>query len=107
MSALESQLDTLIADLRIGAIDRLGGAADLLEQALADTHPDAADLARIRTRAAEAQQLLAAAAKGVRAARWRLSEIRAMGQDGGRLVTYDGKGRRAESGQPLGMMQRL
>lgn len=30
-----------------------------------------------------------------------------MGTDGGRLVTYDGKGRRAEEGASLAMMQRL
>ena len=96
MSALEERLDQLVADLRTGRIEGLEEATAAIAAALeALERPDAATLARIRARAAEAGILLEAAGRGVRAARWRLSEIRAMGADGGRLVTYDGRGRRA------------
>lgn len=107
MTLLET-LDGLIERLRAGDIDALEGIAEDMERALAAMDPaDAAALAGVRARAAEAASLLDAAGKGVRAARWRLAEIRAMGTDGGRLVTYDGKGRRAEEGASLAMMQRL
>ncbi|MDH2326548.1 hypothetical protein QCN27_06680 [Cereibacter sp. SYSU M97828] len=105
---LEQTLDGLIEQLRAGEIEALDGIAQDLETALATLgRNDAAALAKVRARAAEAASLLDAAGKGVRAARWRLAEIRAMGADGGRLVTYDGKGRRAEEGAALAMMQRL
>lgn len=105
---LREKLDGLIARLHAGDIEALEGTAAELEQALALVDPaDAAALAAIHARAAEAASLLEAAGRGVRAARWRLAEIRAMGTDGGRLVTYDGKGRRAEEGTALAMMQRV
>lgn len=108
MNALETRIDALATSLRHGDFTALEGMAESLEHELSLLDgQDAAGLARIRARASEVQVLLDAALRGLRAARFRVGEIRSMGADGSRLVTYDGRGQRAESGLARGMMQRL
>ena len=79
--------------------------APLLEGAIATLRRDDTDLAAIRMRALRVSRRLQSAADGVRAARWRLDDIRAMGTSGDRLVTYDGGGQRQDMGAG-GLMNR-
>lgn len=105
--SVEAGLDRLIAALRGGGIEDLGGLAEALEAELARIGPlDGAAAQRIRDRAQEAALLLEAAAKGVRAARRRIAEIRATGQDGAGLSTYGPGGQRAPLQAP-GVIQRF
>jgi len=83
--AMAGEIDSLLADL-----------PRLADQGLAD---------RLRAKAERNAACLQAAARGVRAARRRIAEIRAA-QDG--LATYDGKGKRQELPQGNGTLaQRL
>lgn len=103
MTKLEAMLDAALEAVKCG---------DFAALALFDPQIDAAEnadaptLARVRAKAERLSQCLEAAGKGIRAARWRVAEIGAMGRDGDRLVTYDGKGRRSEGGV-AGMVQRF
>lgn len=85
LSEMAGEVDSLISDL-----------PQLQDQKLAD---------RLRAKAARNAACLRAAARGVRAARRRMTEIRAA-QDG--LATYDGQGKRQDLGQNAGKLtQRL
>lgn len=79
----------------------------LLEAAITTLRKDDTDLAAIRTRALRVSRRLQSAADGVRAARWRLDDIRAMGTSGDRLVTYDGQGQRHDSGMGTSLSRRF
>ncbi|MDB6452496.1 hypothetical protein [Falsirhodobacter sp. 20TX0035] len=92
--ALLTRID---AALDAGRFDEIAACAPLLEEAVDTLHPDD-DLAGLRQRAQRLSSRLQSAAEGVRAARWRLADIRSMGQAGDRLVTYDGTGRKHDSG---------
>ena len=78
---LATELDSLLAEL-----------PRLHDQGLAD---------RLRAKAARNAACLQAAARGVRAARRRMTEIRAV-QDG--LATYDGQGKRLDLAQNGGKL---
>ncbi|WP_128254883.1 hypothetical protein [Falsirhodobacter deserti] len=98
-------------------LERIGAAlsAGDLETVTACTAQLEAEIALIRREDAAAVQVLArdlgprlqAAADGVRAARWRLAEIRAMGRKGDRLVTYDGQGQRHDTGGSTSLARRV
>lgn len=91
---LSAELDRIYHALRSGKLDGLGAATLALEAELARLGPiDAAGLERLRQRARRNAACLDAAARGVRAARRRLTEIRTI-ESG--LGTYDDKGRRDE-----------
>lgn len=81
-----------------GDFETLATCLPQLEAAARDVPADAAALRLLRARAVRLAARLDAAAEGVRAARWRLSEIRSMGRNGDRLVTYDGQGQRQDTG---------
>jgi|GEM_PF-3576777 len=87
--------------------DEMARCTPLLEGAIATLRKDDADLAAIRTRALRVSRRLQSAADGVRAARWRLDDIRAMGTSGDRLVTYDGRGQRLDSGAGTSLTRRF
>lgn len=91
LARIEAALDT--ADFA-----EMGRCAPLLEQAVATLRGADVDLADLRARAVRVSHRLQNAAEGVRAARWRLADIRAMGASGDRLVTYDGQGQRHDTG---------
>jgi hypothetical protein len=92
---LAAELDRLFDVLRNGKLDRLEGlveATQALEAELALMgSADAEDLALLRRKALRNAACLDATARGIRAARRKLAEIRAINSG---LVTYDEKGRR-------------
>ncbi len=99
-----------ILDLMHSAILRadfagLGALAPLLERALEDVAHlrDGVRLKRLRGKAERNEACLLAAGRGVRAAGRRFKELRdaALG-----LVTYDGKGKRADLGQHSSLTRR-
>lgn len=99
---LSAELDRVFQQLRSGKLDGLASAAQLLETELAQI--DTADvqcLDMLRRKALRNAACLEAAARGIRAARRRLAEIRAI--DTG-IGTYDDKGKRDE---PPGRSTRL
>lgn len=106
MTPFEAMLDAALDAVRAGDFDALSGFDP--EAALPTLQgADAAALARVRRKAERLSDCLGAAGKGIRAARWRVAEIAAMGRNGDRLVTYDGKGRRAEGGGSGALTQRV
>lgn len=103
---LSAELDRVYRVLRSGKLDGLAAATQALEAELARLDPvDAAGLDLLRHKAQRNAACLDAAARGIRAARRRLSEIR-MIENG--LGTYDDKGRRDEHpGLSIHLTQRL
>lgn len=89
-------LDRIDAALTEGDLEDVARCTPLLQEAVAALRAD--DLAEVRARAVRLSHRLQHAAEGIRAARWRLEDIRAMGAKGDRLVTYDGQGRRQDTG---------
>jgi hypothetical protein len=91
---LLAELDRIHDMIRTGRLDGLAEATSAVEAGLARLEPvDEAGLDLLRQRASRNAACLDSAARGVRAARRRLAEIRAM--DSG-LATYGDKGRRDE-----------
>ena len=103
---LSAELDRLYQTLRSGKLEGLAAATQALEAELARLEPmDAAGLDLLRQKAQRNAACLDAAARGVRAARRRLAEIRTI-ESG--LGTYDDKGRRDElPGLSIRLTQRL
>ena len=103
---LSAELDRVYQVLRSGKLEGLAAATQALEAELARLDPaDAAGLDLLRHKAQRNAACLDAAARGVRAARRRLAEIRTI-ESG--LGTYDDKGRRDElPGLPIRLTQRL
>lgn len=103
---LSAELDRVYHVLRSGRLDGLAAATQALEAELARLDPmDAAGLELLRHKAQRNAACLDAAARGVRAARRRLAEIRTI-ESG--LGTYDDKGRRDElPGLSTRLTQRL
>jgi hypothetical protein len=103
---LSAELDRLYHTLRSGKLDGLAAATQALEAELARLEPmDTAGLDLLRQKAQRNAACLDAAARGVRAARRRLAEIRTI-ESG--LGTYDDKGRRDElPGLSIRLTQRL
>ena len=103
---LSAELDRVYHVLRSGKLEGLAAATQALEVELARLDPaDAAGLDLLRHKAQRNAACLDAAARGVRAARRRLAEIRTI-ESG--LGTYDDKGRRDElPGLPIRLTQRL
>lgn len=97
------EIDALLDRIRAGAmagdwqnLSTQGPALEALLPALARLHPGPgaeAALSPLRHKARQAADCLAAATRGVRAARHRIEEIR---QAQTSLSTYDGQGRKAE-----------
>lgn len=91
--------------LRQGRLGDLENLTASLEAALADTGPIAPEsLLRIRHQAVRNAALLQAAARGVRAARRRIAEIRAIGEG---FVSYGPTGERDEASGPGILTQRV
>ena len=91
---LSAELDRVYQVLRSGTLEGLAAATQALEAELARLDPlDAAGLDLLRHKAQRNAACLDAAARGVRAARRRLAEIRTI-ESG--LGIYDDKGRRDE-----------
>ena len=103
---LSAELDRVYHLLRSGKLEGLAAATHALEAELARLDPvDAAGLEMLRHKARRNAACLDAAARGVRAARRRLAEIRTI-ESG--LGTYDDKGRRDEvPGLSIRLTQRL
>ena len=103
---LSAELDRVYLLLRSGKLEGLAAATQALEAELARLDPmDAAGLELLRHKAQRNAACLDAAARGVRAARRRLAEIRTI-ESG--LGTYDDKGRRDElPGVSVRLTQRL
>ncbi len=93
---VEGVLDRIEAAIAQGAFDAFVDLSRQLEDAMATLPAGPPDAVRVR--AAHVARRLHAVAGGVRAAQWRLEDIRAMGRNGDRLVTYDGQGRRQDAG---------
>ena len=86
-------LDAVHAALLRGDLQALPGLAEQIESALAALPAGDVVAARhLQDKARRNHPLLEAAARGLRAARQRLDEVR--GAHGGRTCTYDGSGRR-------------
>jgi hypothetical protein len=95
---LADRLDDLHAALRGGKLHDLTALAQAItEQATALHAADPACLPLLQRKAARNAACLQAAANGIRAARRRLKEIRAMASGG---ATYDRDGRREGSAVP-------
>jgi hypothetical protein len=103
---LSDELDRVYHVLRSGKLEGLAAATQALEAELARLDPlDAAELDLLRHKTQRNAACLDAAARGVKAARRRLTEIRAI-ESG--LGTYDDKGRRDElPGLSIRLTQRL
>ena len=103
---LSAELDRVYHLLRSGKLEGFAAATQALEAELARLDPvDTAGLEMLRHKARRNAACLDAAARGVRAARRRLTEIRAI-ESG--LGTYDDKGRRDElPGLSIRLTQRL
>lgn len=110
MQANETEIETLL-DLAHGAVmaaqyATLAELGPKLEQALArfDPQRDAILLDRVRRKAARNAACLQAAGRGVRAAVRRIEEVRRTASG---LVTYDGKGKRAQTSTGGTLSQRF
>lgn len=104
---LEQVLDRIHAAVVAGDLVQVRGLAGEVDSLLADLPrlQDQGLADRLRAKAARNATCLQAAARGVRAARRRMTEIRAA-QDG--LATYDGQGKRLDLAQNAGnLTQRL
>ncbi|EEW26600.1 hypothetical protein [Rhodobacter ferrooxidans] len=91
--ALEGVLDRMHRQILAGALDDLSGLTGEIEEhhARLTGLTDSAALERLRAKAARNATCLQAAARGLRAARRRISDIHAARAG---LVTYDGRGKR-------------
>jgi hypothetical protein len=98
-------LDQMHRAILNAQFDELAQLTPLLEASLPkmDTIENKQILARIHARANRNAACLTAAARGVRAAQRRLKDLQTMG-DG--FSTYDGRGRRAQHGQPSNLALR-
>lgn len=110
MQRPETEIETLL-DLAHQAVmtaqyATLAGIGPQLEQAMARLGPqqDAAMLDRLHRKAARNAEGLLAAGRGVRAAVRRIEEVRRTASG---LVTYDGKGRRAQTSTGGTLSQRF
>lgn len=102
-SRLESLLDETRDALLAGDLSRLGALADRTEQALAASSPAGlAEPGRLRDLSRRNEALLAAAIRGVKAARRRAVEVAGHG----RFATYDAQGKRADMGAPAAALVR-
>jgi hypothetical protein len=91
-TTLETILDEMRNCIKVADFSGLAVLAPQLDQAVSKVRPkDAAELQRLKAKAAHNATLLEAARRGIGAARRRLDEAR-RAADG--LQTYDGKGRR-------------
>ncbi|MCJ8140571.1 hypothetical protein [Falsirhodobacter halotolerans] len=90
---VEAILNRIEAAIATSTYDVMTDLAAELEAAMPGADADAA----LRQRAAVVARRLGAVAEGMRAAQWRLEDIRAMGRDGDRLVTYDMRGQRQDA----------
>lgn len=99
-------LDDVLRAVKSADYAALPRLYEALEHELAQPsgRPDGAALAVIRRKAEINARCLLAAQRGVRAARRRLTEIRAAS---GGLVIYDNKGRRSEVPNSTTLAQRL
>jgi hypothetical protein len=106
LDRLSTALDRMHLYLATGNLEGLAGAAEALEAELASLQPsDMPALEALRPKAARNARCLEAAARGVRDARRRLAEIRAIGAG---LGTYDVNGQRdATPLHPTRLTQRL
>jgi hypothetical protein len=103
--AIEAELDAIHAALRDGRLGDLAPQTQALEVLLAEVGPlDAADLHRLRAKAARNQTTLVAAARGIRAAGRRLAEIRAV-RDG--FLAYGPAGGRDGTAGPGSLTRRF
>ncbi|OIQ77653.1 hypothetical protein GALL_406500 [mine drainage metagenome] len=93
--ALETLLDAELDAIRRGELSALEDLStrteNLLESLIAGPMPDARTLERLRAKATRNAATLAAASRGVRAARRRLAELFQAAEG---LDTYDASGRR-------------
>lgn len=101
---LERLLDRIYGAVMAGDLSQIGAMGAEVEGLLADLPRLDATLAeKMRQKATRNAACLQAAARGVRAARRRISEIRAA-QAG--LATYDGQGKRMDLAQNDGQLAR-
>jgi hypothetical protein len=101
--SLDDLLDQTSAALLSGDLTALARLSPLVETAASELPRDPAALARLKAKADRNSRLIAAAARGVRAARTRLGEI----VRGPVLNTYDAQGRRESVGPiPSGQVRR-
>jgi hypothetical protein len=98
MAPLETLLDDAARALLVGDLTALARLTPLIESASA-APLDPASAHRLQTKAQRNARLLDAAARGVKAARNRLSEI----SKGPTLTTYDARGQKAQIA-PLGLV---
>jgi hypothetical protein len=93
----ETILDQMHGAILRADFARLGSLAPLLETALTEVASlrDTARLQRLRGKAERNEACLLAAGRGVRAAGRRFKELRDAASG---LITYDGKGKRADLG---------
>ena len=103
MASLENLLDQAAEALLRGDLAALPALSDAIESAAQDLPEDTALAERVRRKADRNARLLQAAARGVRAARGRLTEI----ASGPVLTTYDSLGRRAAIPMPQAASRRL
>jgi hypothetical protein len=92
--ALTQTLDAIRTDLTLGRLDNVALHSQQIEELLPQLQGlnDSAMAKRLRDTAQRNEACLAAARRGVRAARLRLAEVLAAAQG---FSTYDGQGRRA------------
>jgi hypothetical protein len=104
MDRLEQILTETAAAIRLGNLTVMGKLATETELALAEIGPetDAARFTALRDQAGRNAMALQAAAKGVRAARRRLTEV--MSARAG-VQTYDQEGNTRQIGGPAGSMK--
>ena len=94
---IETILDETHAALRAGNLPRLAELSEQAELALANISSCERALAeRLKRKAERNERMIAAAVKGVKAARLRARELTAKG----RFSTYDSGGRRDQVGLP-------
>lgn len=101
----EAILDQMYGAILRADFARLGALAPLLETALVDVASlrDAPRLKRLRGKAERNEACLLAAGRGVRAAGRRVKELRDAASG---LITYDGKGNRADLGHHSSLTRR-
>jgi hypothetical protein len=104
MQTLENLVAATTTAIRSGHLSQMGDLAAKTEAALAELGPqdDNARLIALRETAARNVEALAAAARGVRAARRRLAEVTAIRKG---VQTYDIAGNTQKIGGPDGAMK--
>lgn len=103
MARLEELLDQAAGALLRGDLAALPALTEAIGAKTESLAEDAPDAGRLREKADRNARLAQAAARGVRAARGRLSEI----ASGPVLTTYDALGRRASVPPPQAAAKRL